>query len=313
MNSKLTEYLADPHDGGALELHIFEGDDRQVRAGVLLNTASGKWYPIRDAIPSLFIDDLREDDPRWIEKFRAPLEKLGCALPSREETSGDLARIISERKARDEQAEEYDKMLAIKMLNAFERPAYRKVLESRRSTLLLEAGCGTGHFTGLFSSCADETVAVDMSRDSIARNLTRWTGKTASTVHYVHADLTHLPLQSQIFDTIAHVGVYEHIPSRQLREQFIAHASRVLKRDGTLLLSAYRYNGLTKRFEKEGEHDGGIPFFRFTEAELRQEIEPRFEITQFKENLGVYMSMVVGKPRHVNEESASGESNGERA
>lgn len=297
MNSRLVSFLADPHDGGALELHIFEGNEQQARAGVLLNPATGKWYPIRDAVPSLFIDDLREDDPQWIEKFRAPLEKLGCELPSREQTSGDIARIERERKARDEQAEDYDKMLAIKVLNAFERPAYRRVLQARRSTLLLEAGCGTGHFTGLFSEYANETIAVDMSRDSILRNIVRWTGKTDNTVHYIHADLTHLPLQSTLFDTVVHVGVYEHIPSRELREQFLEHARRALKPDGVLLLSAYRYEGLTRMFEKQGEHAGGIPFFRFTYDELRSEIGTRFHIDQFKKNLGVYMSMVVARPK----------------
>jgi SAM-dependent methyltransferase/uncharacterized protein YbaR (Trm112 family) len=297
MNSKLVEYLADPHDAGALTLHIFEGDTRQVRAGVLLNEATSKWYPIRDAIPSLFIDDLREDDPKWIEKFREPLEKLGCRLPSRESTQGDISRIAAERKARDEQAESYDQMLAIKMLDVFERPTYRRVLSGNRSTLLFEAGCGTGRFTGLFSEVADEVVAADMSRDSILRNIARWTGKTANTVHYVHTDLTHLPMKGAIFDTVAHVGVYEHIPSRELREQFLDHARRTLKPGGVLLLSAYRYGGLTKFFEKEGEHAGGIPFFRFTEEELKSEIEPRFTIGQFKANLGIYMSMVVGKPK----------------
>lgn len=297
MNSKLSEYLADPHDGGALTLHTFEGDANQVRAGVLVNETTGKWYPIRDAIPSLFIDDLREDDPKWIERFRDPLEKLGCSLPSRESTGGDISRIATERAARDEQAESYDKMLAIKMLDVFERPVYRRVLGSNRSTLLFEAGCGTGRFTGLVSEMADETIAADMSRDSILRNIARWTGKTANTVHYVHTDLTHLPMKSAIFDTVAHVGVYEHIPSRELREQFLDHARRTLKPDGVLLLSAYRYGGLTKFFEKEGEHAGGIPFFRFTEEELKSEIEPRFQIEQFKKNLGIYMSMVVGKPK----------------
>ena len=297
MNFKLIEYLADPHDAGALALHIFEGDEQQARAGVLLNEATGRWYPIRDAVPSLFIDDLREDNPHWIEKFRGPLEKLGCKLPSREQTGGDIARIATERKARDEQAEDYDKMLAIKVLNSFERPAYKRVLGGLKSTLLLEAGCGTGHFTGLFSSYSAETVAIDMSRDSILRNITRWTGKTDNTVYYVHADLTHLPLKSKIFDTVAHVGVYEHIPSRQLREQFLEHANRVMKTESTLLLSAYRYAGLTKFFEKEGEHAGGIPFFRFTEEELRAEVEKYFQIDQFKKNLGVYMSMVVGRPK----------------
>lgn len=296
MDKRLTNYLADPHDGGELELHIFEGDERQVREGVLRNKVSSKWYPIRDAIPSLFIDALREDDPVWIERFREKLEAANCALPSKEETSGDMARIISERAARDDQAEEYDRMIAIKILNFFERPTYRRTLP--KNILTLEAGCGTGHFTGLFSELSQELIATDMSRDSIKRNIARWTGKTANTVHYVHADLTHLPMKTKSFDSIAHVGVYEHIPSRELREQFIAHAHRVLNSDGVLLLSAYRYGGLTKMFEKEGEHDGGIPFFRFTEEELRSEIEPHFEIEKFKRNLGIYMSMVFAKPKN---------------
>lgn len=297
MDKRLTEYLADPHDGGNLELHIFEGDGEQVRQGVLRNAATGKWYPIRDAIASLFIDALREDDPQWIERFRAQLEAARCALPSGEQTSGDIARIASERKARDEQAEDYDRMIAIKMLDIFERPTYRRVFSGTPGGLMLEAGCGTGRFTGLFSELSQEMIATDMSRDSIKRNIARWKGKTANTVHYLHADLTHLPLKSARFDAVAHVGVYEHIPSRELREQFLEHARRVLKQEGTLLLSAYRYDGLTRLFEKEGEHAGGIPFFRFTEAELRSEVEPRFTIEQFKKNLGVYMSMVVGKPR----------------
>lgn len=297
MNIHLTEYLADPHDGGDLELHIFEGDKAQVREGVLRNPVTEKWYPIRDTIPSLFIDALREDDPEWIERFRAPLEAASCALPSSEQLSGDFARIVSERKARDEQAEDYDRMFAIKLLDIFERPAYRRVFQEKPSTFMLEAGCGTGRFTGLFSELSHEMIATDMSRDSIKRNIARWTGKTANTVHYLHADLTHLPLKSARFDAIAHVGVYEHIPSRDLREQFLAHAQRVLKEEGTLLLSAYRYEGLTTFFEKEGEHAGGIPFIRFTETELRSEIQPYFNIDEFRKNLGVYMSMVTAQPK----------------
>jgi SAM-dependent methyltransferase len=295
MDSQLTTYLADPHDGEKLELHIFEGDDSSVREGVLRNAATEKWYPIRDAIPSLFIDALREDDPQWIARFRKDLESAGCELLEEHQSAGDLSRIAAERRARDEQAEDYDRMLAIKTLDIFERPTYRRSLP--QSEITLEAGCGTGRFTGLFSELSHQLIAADMSRDSIRRNIARWQGKTANTVHYLHTDLTHLPLQSNLCDAVAHVGVYEHIPSRALREQFLEHARRVLKPSGVLLLSAYRYNGLTRLFEKEGEHAGGIPFFRFTEEELKSEIEPHFEIEQFKENLGVYMSMVLAKPR----------------
>ena len=142
---------------------------------------------------------------------------------------------------------------------------------------------------------------MDMSRDSILRNRVRHAGKTAAPVHYVHADLTHLPTKDDVFGQIAHCGVYEHIPSRQLRQQFLDHARRTLKTGGTLLLSAYRYAGITKRFEKEGEHAGGIPFTRFTEEELREEVGQFFNITNFQENLGIYMSMLIAQPRKFSE------------
>lgn len=303
MNARLVNFLADPNDGGDLHLHIFEGDENAVRAGALINPQSGRWYPIKDAIPSLFADALREDDATFIATFgtalNTALQQENCAEVNSEKALSDdevdLQRITTERAARDEQAEDYDRMLAIKMLDIFERPVYRRVMANVPNGLVLEAGSGTGRFTSLFAESAGELISVDMSRDSLLRNRARHVGKTACAVHWIQADLTHLPLKDGIFEAIAHVGVYEHIPSRDLRQQFLQHAKRVMADDGTLLLSAYRYNGLTKYFEKEGEHDGGIPFFRFTEQELRDEVDPYFTIEHFQENLGIYMSMIVAK------------------
>lgn len=303
MNTRLVNFLADPHDGADLRLHIFEGEADLVRSGVLINPQSGRWYPVQNAIPSLFVDALREGDEGFIAGFgkqlNVALQEEGCAEINSENISSgdeaDLQRINTERAARDEQAEDYDRLLSIKVLDWFERPVYRRVMAQVPNTLVLEAGCGTGRFTSLFAESAGELISVDMSRDSLLRNRARHVGKTACAVHWIQADLTHLPLKDDIFGAVAHVGVYEHIPSRDLRQQFLQHAQRVLSKDGMLLLSAYRYNGLTKYFEKEGEHAGGIPFFRFTEEELRGEVEPYFSIQQFRENLGVYMSMIVAK------------------
>jgi SAM-dependent methyltransferase len=190
-------------------------------------------------------------------------------------------------------------MLRLKFYERIETPTYRRGLSeySKAALPLLEAGCGTGRFTGLFSELGSEVVAVDMSRDSILRNRVRHAGKTASPIHYVHADLTHLPLGSGCFGSVAHCGVYEHIPSRSMRQQFLDHARRALQPGGALLLSAYRYGGLTRLFGKEGEHAGGIPFTRFTESELREEVEPYFEIDTFRPNLGIYMSMLLARPK----------------
>lgn len=326
MNPALLPFLADPNDLAPLELHAFAQSGRdqhhRVREGVLLQPNSGRWYPIRDGIPSLFIDALRvgterEDELRFAARYRDAMKDAGCRIDADQSTlnaegEGDFARIDSERRARDEQAESYDRMISLKVYERIEIPTYRRALleavQSAQSTLngstndgkevlspLLEAGCGTGRFTALFSSLAREVVAIDMSRDSILRNRERHVGKTEGIVHYVHADLTHLPLRDGLFGAVAHCGVYEHIPSRELRQKFLQHAQRALKPDGIFLLSAYRYGGITKFFGKEGEHDGGIPFTRFTEAELRDEIGPYFSIDHFRANLGIYMSMIVGK------------------
>lgn len=301
MHVRLMEFLADPHDAGPLKLHTFEGDDHQTRDGILLNEQTGRWYVIEDGIPSLFVDGLRPDDSTFVRRYRDRLKDAGCEVRAEgSEKEKDFDRIESERQARDDQAEDYDRMLSLKVLGWFETPTYRKALVTGGAAQwldspLLEAGCGTGRLTGLFAEIAPEVVAVDMSRDSIARNRVRHLGRTRNPVHWVHADLTHMPLKDGVFGRCAHAGVYEHIPSRELRLRFLEHAKRTMKEDGVLMLSAYRYGGLTKRFGKEGEHAGGIPFFRFTPDELQGEVGTYFKIDGFLENLAIYMSMVVGR------------------
>ncbi len=303
----------------------------RVREGVLVQPQTGRWYPIEDGLPSLFADALRvggqrEREAAFAHRHRSLFRELGLSSDEGSSSSqgssqgsahgsgnsngsgssDDFARIDSERAARDEQAEAYDAMPALRALELFERPAYTRAIENalggalpgaQGSLPLLEAGCGTGRHTGFFAQACDELVAVDMSRDSIERNRVRHAGRTRATIHFVHADLTHLPLRSASFCATAHCGVYEHIPSRELRQQFLEHARRTLSPGGTLLLSAYRYAGLARLFEKQGEHAGGIPFVRFTQAELRAEVEPFFEIKAFRENLAIYMSMLTAAPR----------------
>lgn len=297
MQSRLLSFLADPHDGGALELHSFTTHFEETRDGVLVNPDTQRWYRVQDGIPTLFVDALRPDDTEFVRRFGDQIRALGLAAPESEsQKEGDFARIAAERKARDEQAQDYDAMWSLKALAMVEIPAYTKALSVEKETPLLEAGCGTGRFTHVFAQIAPEVVAVDMSRASLVRNRARHRARTYNPVHYVQADLTHLPLKDGVFGRCAHAGVYEHIPSQALRLQFLAHARRTLDPNGTMVLSAYRYAGLTRLWEKEGEHAGGIPFFRFTPEELCEEVETAFHVERFVENLGIYMSMVVARP-----------------
>jgi len=296
MHDRLLNYLCDPNDGSELRLHAFSTHLGATRDGVL-TSQSGRFYAVQDGIPTLFADELRPDDSAFVERYEGQLRELGCELKPGQSKTGDYARIESERRARDEQAQDYDAMVSLKALSVFENPVYKRAMSKETESPLLEAGCGTGRLTGLFAEIAPEVVAVDMSRESIVRNRARHFARTFHPVFYVHADLTHLPLKTEKFGRCAHAGVYEHIPSRELRLQFLEHARRVLKPEGTLMLSAYRYGGLTKIWQKEGEHLGGIPFFRFSEEELREEVETQFDIEEFRANLAIYMSMVVATPK----------------
>ena len=296
MQEQLLDFLADPHDGGPLALHAFETHLDSTRDGVLLNSRTGDWYVIQDGIPTLFVRDLRPDDSAFKNTYQSQLRELGCEIDdNNRQLSADFARIESERRARDEQAEDYDQLLSMKMLGVIETPIYKRVMSDDLDSPLFEAGCGTGRLTHLFADIAPVVVAADMSRDSIVRNRARHHGRTRNPVLYVHCDLTHPPFRDGAFGRCANAGVYEHIPSRELRLQFLHHARRTLRVGGTLMLSAYRYGGVTKFFEKEGEHDGGIPFFRFTPTELKEEVATSFHVEKFVSNLGVYMSMIVGR------------------
>ena len=296
MQAQLLDFLADPHDGGPLTLHAFETHLDSTRDGVLLNPRNGDWYVIQDGIPTVFVRDLRPDDGAFVRLYEKQLRELGCEVEqSDRQQSADFTRIESERRARDEQAEDYDQLLSMKALGLVEVPVYKRVMGADFDSPLFEAGCGTGRLTHIFADMAPVVVAADMSRDSIVRNRARHHGRTRNPVLYVHCDLTHQPFKNDAFGRCANAGVYEHIPSRELRLEFVKHARRTMRHGGTLMLSAYRYGGLTKMFEKEGEHDGGIPFFRFTPEELKDEVGTQFHIEKFVSNLGIYMSMIVGR------------------
>jgi len=59
MNRKLLDILACPKDGSfPLNLHVFEKDD-EIITGILVCPKCSRWYPIREKLPEMFPDNLR--------------------------------------------------------------------------------------------------------------------------------------------------------------------------------------------------------------------------------------------------------------
>jgi uncharacterized protein YbaR (Trm112 family) len=97
MKKKLMEILACPIDKHhPLELHIFEEKDEIVE-GLIVCPKCLRWYPIRDEIPEMLPDELRDakDELPFLEKWKDNVPKaiLSEGKPfSLKQKSGKSAR-----------------------------------------------------------------------------------------------------------------------------------------------------------------------------------------------------------------------------
>jgi len=202
---------------------------------------------------------------------------LASASPASTSTESEKKR--TEMQARDAQVGDYDRMWHLNLFGLIEIPAMLANLSLRRDHLLLEAGCGTGRMTPKFAARSRHLVCIDFSWESLRACRIKLRRKGITNVDLVQADICRLPLRSGAFDRVVSGQVLEHIPTEEAREAAVADLARVLKPGGNLVISAYQYSSLTRLFcEKEGEHAGGIPFFRFTREELRGLLSRHFRV-----------------------------------
>lgn len=191
----------------------------------------------------------------------------------------------NERQSRDEQAFAYDQLFFLKALSRLEIPAVLSLLQPDEEQTILELGAGTGRLTQLIAQKA-EVIAVDHSVNSLRLSAVR---TPAHSVHFVLADINHLPFRSSAFTKAVSCQVFEHIPTA-VRQQALNEVHRVLKDKGSFTLTVYRDSWLWRLFgPKEGFHPGGIYYYRFAPQELKEWLSSSFQLERFIANLGLYL------------------------
>ena len=247
MLPSLLPLLASPETRSPLILTVRQRDGEEITDGSLTDDA-GNVYPIQDGIPRLL-----------------PLALLDAQK--------------SEIAARDAQVGDYDAMTFLNHFGKVEIPLTLRALRPLPTDILLEAGCGTGRMTRVLSPTVRELVAIDFSFESLRVNRRKLIAAGAANVHLVQADLCRLPFADCTFERIVSCQVLEHVPGPAARAAAVSSLHAVLKPGGTLALSAYKHSLLTRAFsQKEGSHDGGIPFFRFTKSEMRDILGAKFTV-----------------------------------
>lgn len=247
MLPSLLPLLASPETGGPLTLTARRREGEEVIEGSL-SDETGNVYPIEHGIPRLLPSNLRQAQK-------------------------------SEIAARDAQVADYDRMAFLNWFGKVEIPLTKRALGARSTDCLLEAGCGTGRMTAALAGSVRELVAIDFSFASLRVNQAKLQAAGIGNVHLAQADLCRLPFAPCAFDRIVSCQVLEHVPGPEARQAAVTSLHRVVKPQGTLALSAYKHSLLTRCFsQKEGIHDGGIPFFRFTRNELRETLSSQFHV-----------------------------------
>jgi SAM-dependent methyltransferase len=274
---ELIGLLRCPHDGTPLS-----GWDGVSQTGAL-TSPNRRTYPVRDGIPCLLPDSLRDTAP-----------------PETDPVADEFGEKRREMQARDQQAGEYDRMLGLKLFTSAELPLSLRYLWPEPSHLLLEGGCGTGRMTGAFTDAVRGTLAVDFSQTSLCAARAKLSPQQARKVLFVQADLSQLPVASHAFDRVGSFGVYEHIPTPEARDKAVGEMKRVLKKreyGGRWAMSAYRWGPPQSwTSQREGHHAGGIYFRRFSLSELKGLVAPHFDIGGATESL-LYYHLLWGRPR----------------
>jgi SAM-dependent methyltransferase len=100
---------------------------------------------------------------------------------------------------------------------------------------VLDAGCGVGYGAAYLAQRARRVVGVDLDAESIAYARRRYGGR--ENVSFEQQDVTELEFANDSFDVVCAFETIEHLADP---EAFVAHAARVLRSRGALIVSTPR-------------------------------------------------------------------------
>jgi SAM-dependent methyltransferase len=99
------------------------------------------------------------------------------------------------------------------------------------SAEVLDAGCGVGYGAAYLAETARRVVGVDLSAEALEHARREY---ARPNVDYLEGDLLALPLPDASFDVVCAFETIEHLDDQR---EFLHEAARVLRPEGTLLVS----------------------------------------------------------------------------
>lgn len=105
----------------------------------------------------------------------------------------------------------------------------------RKGDKVLDLGCGNGRFYEAVQAKKIDYIGIDKSKKIIEIARRRY-----PQVRFQVADALNLPFPDNFFDKVYSIAVFHHIPSKEIRIEFLKEAKRVLKPGGFLILTVWK-------------------------------------------------------------------------
>jgi len=213
MHFTLLEYLVCPNCKNELSLRAHSKTKTEVITGTLDCSLCNKKYPIHKSIPRFVtLSNYANSFSFQWNKFRQ------IQLDSYNNTSLSRQRFLNETKL---------------------KPQW---IKGKR---ILDAGCGPGRFSEIALSYGATVFSVDISTaiEACSENFTK-----NPDIHFIQADLNHLPFRKKSFDALYCIGVIQHTPTPQ---KLIKTLPSYVKENGKVAMTIYwkkRFTALNMKY-----------------------------------------------------------------
>jgi len=153
-------------------------------------------------------------------------------------------------------------------VKVIEKNKMRAYLSPHKGDRILDIACGSGIFSISLAKRGCKVSGIDLSKDRIemAESLGR-----PYECHFQVSDAENLPFEAGMFDKVVSVCALEHFDHD---DEALAEMNRVLKNDGTLVLSvdSFTYAGIKKEIQAKHRKDHHVVNY-YSDAQLREKLQ----------------------------------------